>query len=50
MQADENGVALSVRNRRAVIERRIRVALPCHHHLKALRAQSVAYDSREFEH
>ena len=50
MQADENGVALRVDNRGAIIEGRIDVAAARHHHLKALRTQGVAHNLREFEH
>src|SRR5579859_7531887 len=50
MQTDEDRVALRVGNRCTIVKRRIRVATPRDHHLKALLTQSVADDLREFEH
>lgn len=50
MQTDEDRIALRVGNRCAIVKRWIRVASARYHHFKALLAQSVADDLREFEH
>ncbi len=50
MQTDKNCIVLGICSCRAIVERRIRVALSRQHNLKALRAQNVAGDARKFKH
>ena len=48
MERDEHRVSLRIRDRRAVVKRRVIVCLPRLHHLKSLLFQSFPHLSGEF--